>query len=200
MVERDGTATVRAVHGGAVYSIGGGAPQALRPNMILPEGATIQTEPDARVDLQVNGRTSKVRIEANTKMTLSTMEAFGEGVETNTETMLDLKIGTLLGSVKEISKNSRYEISTPRGVAGIRGAEFAVQVAQNGDGTYNVTFSSVFGTVYVVANVIIWGVPTPIPKVLTTGYSWTPPEIVNAVGDIPPVQYWTPPEICDGSW
>ncbi|MGA3180587.1 MAG: FecR domain-containing protein [Verrucomicrobiota bacterium] len=176
-------ATVRAVHGTATYSIAGGMPQPLRPNMELPEGSVIETGMDAQVDLQVNGRASTVRVEANTKMTLQTMENLGAG---DTETMLDIRIGQAEGSVKKITKASKYEITTPRGVAGIRGTDWAVQVSQNADGTYNVTFTSATGTVYVVANINVAGVPTSVPRTLTTGQSWTPPLSVGGTGEIPP--------------
>jgi len=176
-------ATVRAVHGTATYSIAGGMPQPLRPNMELPEGSVIETGMDAQVDLQVNGRASTVRVEANTKMTLETMKSLGAG---DSETMLNIKIGQAEGSVKKITKASKYEITTPRGVAGIRGTDWAVQVSQNADGTYNVTFTSATGTVYVVANINVAGVPTSVPKTLTTGQSWTPPLSVAGAPDVPP--------------
>lgn len=166
-------ATVRSVHGMAQYSVDNGPMMDLHPNTELPEGATVKTGPNASVDIQVNGRTSVVRVTADTTMTLKTMEDLGAG---DSETMLNLSSGELLGTVKKISKGSRYEIQTPRGVAGIRGTDWAVQVTQLANGLYTVTFTSITGEVICVANVDINGNPTPVTKILVNGQSWTPPQ------------------------
>jgi hypothetical protein len=173
-------ATVRAIKGTATYSINGGPDLPLRPNMELDEHTLIKTGPDSQVDLSVNGRTSTVRITASTTVTLDKMLDLGAG---DSETTLDLKDGLILGSVKKITKESKYEISTPRGIAGIRGTDFAVQVTQQGNGTYTVTFTSVTGTVIVVSNISINGVTTPVTKVLVNGQSWTPPATAASLQD-----------------
>lgn len=174
------TATVRSIHGTATYTVPGGQAMPLRPNMELDENTLIETGPDTVVDLTVNGRTSTVRITASTKVTLKTMEDLGAG---DSETMLDLKDGQILGSVKKISKASKYEISTPRGVAGIRGTDFAVTVTQQANGLYSVTFTSVTGTVICVSDVTIAGTVTPVTKVLVNGQSWTPPDTASSPQD-----------------
>jgi len=174
------TATVRAVIGKAWYSEPGGQPAPLRPNAVLNEGTTITTEADTTVDVQVNGHTSTVRVTANTTMSLKTMLDLGAG---DSETMLDLDKGTVIGSVRKISKASTYRVSTARGVAGIRGTDFAVSSVPNPTGLPTVTFSSVTGTVYCVANIVINNVMTPVSKTLTTGQSWTPPETATSPTD-----------------
>src|SRR5207248_640718 len=50
---------------------------------------------------------------------LTTMDTGGDNVS---ETMLDLKAGHIMGSVKKLSAASRYEVKIPNGVAGIRGS------------------------------------------------------------------------------
>jgi hypothetical protein len=166
------TATVRSVHGTATYSVNGGGAMPLRPNMELTEGTTIVTGPDTTVDVQVNGKASTVRITANTTMNLKTMQDLGAG---DSETMLDLKNGLILGSVKKISKDSHYEVNTPRGVAGIRGTDFEAIVTVNPDGSVTITIGSITGTVVAVAKVIIGGVPQTVSKTLTSGQQWTFP-------------------------
>jgi hypothetical protein len=179
---QSGNATVRSIHGSANYSVNGGQPAPLRPNTELPEGAVITTSADTIVDLQVNGHSSTVRITSDTTITLQKMIDLGAG---DSETSLKLANGTILGSVKKISKASKYEIETPRGVAGIRGTDFAVSCIPQGNGQLPVvTFSSVTGTVVCVAMIQIGNNPTPQPveKILTSGQSWTPP--VSAPSEI----------------
>ena len=145
-----GHATVRTVMGIATYNSGGGA-MTLKPNMELEAGTTISTGPDSVVYLNVNGLSSSVRIQADTTMSIPQMERIGSAREGDTETTLDIKLGSILGQVKKVSGNSTYEIKTPHGVAGIRGTDFEVQVQQLPDGKYLVTFTSVQGTVIVSA-------------------------------------------------
>jgi len=183
----DTKATVRSVTGEASYSINGGSSwMPLHPNTELDPSAVLKTGADGQVDLQVNGRTSTVRIVANTTMTLTKMEAAGM-MGGDTETQLDIANGQVLGSVKKISGDSTYHIGTPRGVAGIRGTDFSVQVTQQANGSFTVTFTSVTGQVIVVANIRIAGVPTSVTKTLGTGQSWTPVDAaatLAAVNDI----------------
>jgi hypothetical protein len=180
--KREAKASVRAVHGLANYSTDNGATwMTLRPNTELGEGAMIKTDPDAVVDLQVNGRTSTVRVTAGTTMTLKQMDTMGSIISPDTETQLDMANGLVVGSVKKISGDSTYRVSTPRGVAGIRGTDFAVQVTAQANGTYSVTFTSVSGAIVCVSNISINGTTTPVTKILTTGQSWTPPDVSTSV-------------------
>jgi hypothetical protein len=171
-----GRAIVRTVMGTASYTAGGG-PLPLKPNMELDPGTTISTGPDSVVYLNVNGLSSSVRIQADTTMSIPQMERIGSAREGDTETTLDIKLGSILGQVKKVSGNSTYEIKTPHGVAGIRGTDFEVQVQQLPDGKYLVTFTSVQGTV-IVSAVVAGEIQT---KTLKTGDSWTPGE-----GDVRP--------------
>jgi hypothetical protein len=166
-----GRATVRTVTGTATFNAGGGT-MALRPNMELDPGTTITTGPESVVYLSVNGLSSSVRIQADTTMAIPQMDRIGSAREGDTETTLDLKIGSILGQVKKVSGNSTYEIKTPHGVAGIRGTDFEVLVVQLPDGKYLVTFTSVQGTV-IVSAVVAGEIQT---RTLKTGDSWTPGE------------------------
>jgi hypothetical protein len=177
------TAMIRSVIGSAQWSIGGGAMRAATPNMILQEGATIQTGADSAVDMQVNGHTSTVRLTSNTTMTLSTMKALGG----DSETVLDVRAGTILSSVRKLSKNSKYQVITARGVAGIRGTDFLVQVVLNANGPPTVTFTCVTGKMICIGTGIIISASPP-SVTLTSGQSWSPPETAANLEDIGAVQ------------
>jgi hypothetical protein len=162
-------ARVRVVHGTAEYSVGGQW-QGLRPNMELDAGTQIRTGPDSYVSLNVNGLRSSVKVSQNTTITLSKMDSMGRGADSDSDTSMKLDSGTVLGQVKKLSANSRYEIETPNGVAGIRGTDFVVSVVPQPNGTFLVTFTSVTGTV--VASAVVDN--TTVVKVLTAGQSWSP--------------------------
>lgn len=164
-----GKATVRFVKGNVQYSVGG-VPLPLKANMQLVAGATITTGPDSYADISVNdGMSALVRVSADTTLVLDKMDIIGAQREGDTETMLDLKAGTILGQVKKVSANSRFEIKTPHGVAGVRGTDWSVTVIQLPDGHNQVTFTSLEGTL--VASAVVNGALQT--ETLTGGMSWT---------------------------
>jgi hypothetical protein len=162
-------AIVRAVHGQGEYFSGGNW-VALRPNMELEAGTQIKTGPDSYVSLSVNGLRSAVKITQNTTITLSKMDSMGSGADSDSDTSLKLDSGTVMGQVRKLSANSRYEIETPNGVAGIRGTEFVVSVIPRPDGTFLITYTCTSGTL--VASAIVG--PSTVVKVLGANQSWTP--------------------------
>src|SRR5665213_171655 len=171
----EGKAIVRAVHGDVTYQENGSW-MPLKNNSELAAGVSIRTGAASTADIQVNGK-SAVRVTENTTMQIPTMTYTGTRREGDTETMLDLESGSVLGNVKKLSANSRYEIKTPHGVAGIRGTDFEVTVKPQGDGRFVVTFTSVTGQLIVSA--VVEG--NTVVKVLRTGESWTPGD-----GDVRP--------------
>jgi hypothetical protein len=138
--------------------------------MVLAAGVTITTGPDSYVYLDVNGTTSSMRVSADTTLVLKTMDRVGPRHEGDTETMLDLQVGSILGHVPKLSANSRYEITTVCGVAGIRGAaDWNVIVTQLGNGQYEATCEAVKGAV--VASAPVSSVIRT--KTLHSGEAWT---------------------------
>ncbi len=170
--QKVGKATVRALEGDVTYTVNGSAPMKVHANMTLEPGSTIITGPDSHCDLSVNGVSSVVRVNADSKIELQKMFFYGTMRAGDRETMLDLKAGGVLGNVKKISGNSRYEIETPHGVAGIRGTDFQITINVKPDGTFSVTFSSITGQVIVAADVN----GQTVTHILNTGESWTPGE------------------------
>jgi len=74
----------------------------------------------AKVDQNV------VRLFENTVLGVDKLSTLNTGADVVTETQLDLKAGHILGTVKKMSANSKYEIKLPKGVAGIRGTWYDV--------------------------------------------------------------------------
>jgi len=173
-----GKAIVRTVKGTASYTkSSGGGPQTLKANQELEEGDSITTGPESYVYVNINGLFSAVRIAAETTLVIKRMDRIGSAREGTTDTTLDLKIGSIQGQVKKVTGDSQYEISTPHGIAGIRGTDFSVDVSSDGNGQYTVTFTSLTGTV--VATAVVNGqIQT---KTLNGGESWT------VGGDVVPV-------------
>jgi hypothetical protein len=129
---------------------------------------TLRTGANGTADISVNGTASAVRMTNSTTLQIPTMSYIGTSREGDTTTMLNLESGSILGNVKKISANSRYEIMTPHGVAGIRGTDFRVEAIPTPDGMFHVRFDSITGVITVSA--VVNG--QTITHTLSTGTSW----------------------------
>lgn len=168
---KDGKATVKFVSGTVNYAGADGVMKPLTVGTEISTGTTVQSadNTESYADLSINNRTALIRVTPGTTVKIDKMNSIGG---TDTETALNLKEGTVLGSVKKLSKASRFDIKVLGGVAGIRGTDFAVTVKRLANDKFEVTFTSVKGEVVAVANVP--GRAQPVTNVLHDGDSWTP--------------------------
>ncbi|HWD21388.1 MAG TPA: FecR domain-containing protein [Verrucomicrobiae bacterium] len=163
---KEGRATVRSKRGICEIKVGDQPWQPLNVSMSLPPGVTLRTPKDGYADISVNGFSSIIRLEAETVLQIVKMNFWGDLRTTDQETLLNLTAGSLIGNVRKVSQNSRYEIQTPCGLVGIRGTDFQITVPNgtNGAGT---TFTSVTGQIVVATT-------SGVVRILKTGESWSP--------------------------
>src|SRR5207248_832332 len=81
---------------------------------------------DSHADLFMDQNGPVVRLVENTTLGLDKLNFTVTGVDTIIETQLDLKSGRIIGIVRKMADQSKYEIRTPNGVAGIRGTEYDI--------------------------------------------------------------------------
>jgi hypothetical protein len=188
-VKVQGKAIVRSVSGTAFFTTAAGVTGKLRVNRELEAGATISTGSDSYVYLNINGLTSAVRIAADTTLSIPTMNRVGSSRHGDTQTILDLRSGEIVGNVKKISATSTYTIKTPQGQAASRGGDFVVSIVQSPDGKSSVTFLSLTGQV-IVSAVVDGDLQA---RTLNSGEIWTPgvggphvapPELINKYGSL----------------
>jgi hypothetical protein len=122
---QDTKAKVVRVVGSASYTIAGSQPQAVKEGDELGAGAVITTGPDSEVILNL-GRSGALSIKADSTLSIDKLQIQPAGRETNVQTELEVKKGSVLGNVKKITAVSNYNIKTAKGVAGIRGTVFHV--------------------------------------------------------------------------
>lgn len=119
-----GTAVVQAVRGVASYvdQLGGFHP--LVTGTALKSGCTIRTGAGSSVDLTMesNGRTLQVLENSELAFTKLSFEPSPLGNIFDTE--LNLKQGKMFANVSKLLAGARYEVTTPQGVAKVRGTEF----------------------------------------------------------------------------
>lgn len=141
----DGIAKVVKISGDARYfTAGDSTPHNLKVGMIVKSGTTIQTasggdnyvdlvlnnaqataapepSPSAIAHFQPKAQQDGIRIFENSVLSVDKLAITDTGAEHVTDTELDLKAGSILGTVKKLGPSSKYEVKIPNGVAGIRG-------------------------------------------------------------------------------
>jgi hypothetical protein len=153
------TGKVVRVKGAARYSAGNNVWQPLKVGETLKPGYIVQTAKGASIDIsfeeafvvssgggpsgpskshmnvfQPTMEQDMVRLGEDTVVSLDKLSVVETGVDTITETELDLRKGRVFGTTKKMSAGSQYKVKMPNGIAGIRGtiytlsAEGVVQV------------------------------------------------------------------------
>lgn len=120
-----GKAVVRNIRGSAQYA-DAGQWLPLKVGQVLKPGSTLRTANDSQVDLFMDENGPVVRLVENTTLGIDKLNFEATGIDTVIETQLDLKSGRVVGIVRKMAHDSKYEIKTPNGVAGIRGTEYDV--------------------------------------------------------------------------
>ncbi len=70
-----------------------------------------------------------VRVQDDSVLAIDKLSATDTGADRVTETELDLRTGSIFGSVKKQAAASRFEVKVPNGVAGIRGTIFSINAS-----------------------------------------------------------------------
>jgi hypothetical protein len=145
----DGTipAKVVRVKGDARYTTDNTTWHTLKVGQTLEPGTTIQTggndsmvdvilgdgeveqnpQPlSSSVNFQPEAQQNLVRIWADTTLGIDKLTQMQMGSETMTDTQLDLRAGSVFGTVLKLSPTSKYEVKVPNGVAGIRGTIYSI--------------------------------------------------------------------------
>jgi hypothetical protein len=116
------TVRVTGLAGSARYSHGGDAFVPLSLGTKLGKGDVIKTGGGSHVDLDMGGNVGVVQVAPNSTFSIDEVTATSTGTDVLTDTQLSLTSGAMYAKVNKLAKGSRYEITTPKGIAGIRGS------------------------------------------------------------------------------
>jgi hypothetical protein len=89
--------------------------------------------PDANVrgliSYKAQAAQNVIRMQSNTVLAIDKLSVANMGADTVNDIELDLRQGTIFGSVKKLSAASQYLIKTPNGMAAIRGTTFILSAS-----------------------------------------------------------------------
>ncbi len=126
---QSGELSIKSVQGMATYSMDHSSWAALKPGMVLGEGAELKTGADASADLEFEYSGTVLRLRPDSVLELARLDEVvaEENVIVNTD--LNLKAGSIVGSQRKLAKPSTFTITTPNDSATIRGTEYLVTSA-----------------------------------------------------------------------
>jgi hypothetical protein len=121
-----------------------------------PSPDTISFAPDANVRGLVSYKPmvqqNVIRMFGNTVLAVDKLTVSDTGVDTVSDTELDLRAGGIFLNVKKMSATSQFIIKIPDGVAGIRGSIVGVQLDPAGHLIYFATYSGSAVLSYIPTN------------------------------------------------
>src|ERR1051325_2476845 len=112
---------VTALAGDVRYSAGGGNFVPVSIGTKLHEGDVIKTGRGSHVDIDLGNHVGLVQIAPHSTAVVRTATMTDTAADSVTETDFDLKEGAMFFKVNKLAKASRFEITTPKGIAGVRG-------------------------------------------------------------------------------
>jgi hypothetical protein len=117
-------AVITAVSGSVKVSKNGGAFVPAPVGSVIQKGDVVKTGAGSHADIELGKNVGVMQLTPNTTLGITDMSFSETALEQVTDTQLDLSTGAIYAHVNKLSKASRYEIKTPRGIAGIRGTSF----------------------------------------------------------------------------
>ncbi len=100
---------------------------------INPNPGPVGQSPDSNVrglmSYKAQAAQDVIRLKGDTVLAIDKLSVSNMGVDAASDTELDLRQGTIFGSVKKLSAASQYLVKTPNGIAGIRGTTFVLSAS-----------------------------------------------------------------------
>jgi len=142
----------------------------------LKEGDVIRVNDDSRAEITFF-EGSTIELQGGTEIKIT--EQFLAKNETSTTISLQQELGKTVSRVKKLADPaSRYEISTPSGVAAVRGTTFVVDVDEHG--TANVVNQE--GSVFAIAQGVEVLIPEGMESMMVPGEAPSAPSLYSGGG------------------
>ena len=122
-----GVATITAISGAADILRANGQVEAARMDSVLYPGDGIRTPANGKVELSLSDG-GLLRLGENTEVRLAGPDKSG----------LSVVVGRIWAKVLQVFRRSKFEVTTPAAVAGVRGTTFRVTVDESGEAEFAV--------------------------------------------------------------
>lgn len=123
---KQGDAVAVTVTGSADFSLDGKTWQRLRANDVLKPGTEIRTALGGKVELFLNYNGPIVVVKPESHMAISRLDRVDDGNEIVTDTLLEVKAGSIAGYTQKMSPRSTYVVKNSLGNVNITGTIYDV--------------------------------------------------------------------------
>ena len=128
---QQGKAAVTAIVGTAEYSTNGGAFMVLKVGTVLRAGSQVITGGGSHVDLYLGKNNGVARVAESSEVDVVKLTYSDTGVDRVIDTEFNVRKGHMqISAPDKMAPASKYEITTPKGMAGIRGTKFDIFVCR----------------------------------------------------------------------
>ncbi len=117
----DRVAIINALAGDVRYSNKDGAWVSAATGIKLYAGDKVKTGASSHVDIDIGGNVGIIQVAPQSILVIDKITSTDAGADRVTETQVSVNEGAIYAKINKLAKGSRYEIATPKGVAGIRG-------------------------------------------------------------------------------
>ena len=155
----------------------------------VPDRVSLASDADVRgyISYKPIAEQNAVRMTGDTMLAIDKLTVSDTGVDTVSDTELDLRQGGIYCSVKKLSGASQYLIKIPNGIAGVRGTLFYIDATGRCIAYQNSVVLSIIGSD-----------GKPITVVVTEGNQFDPKSLGNGQpGPLPPGISPLPPGLSD---
>lgn len=111
-----------------------------------------------------------VRVLPQSTLVINKLTTTSRNSDSVTDTELELKNGSIYASVKKLTGANQYVVKTPKGIAGVKGTQFSVELAVNGD----IKRVAVYAVQDPNGGVVLVPAPAIPPILLVAGQMWEP--------------------------
>ena len=149
-----------------------------------PDRVSLAVDSDVRgyVSYKPSAEQNAVRLMSDTMLAIDKLTVSDTGVDTVSDTELDLRQGRIYCSVKKLSGASQYLIKIPNGIAGVRGTLFVIDATGECAVLKNSVVLSIIGGDGKPTTVVVGEGTQFNPK--TGQISPLPPDMINELGQI----------------
>src|SRR5262249_49980505 len=124
---QSGQVLIKSVTGSATFSTNNTDWATLKEHVNLGKGAVIKTGADGAVDLMLMYNGTVLRLVANSCLSFDKLDKETAGEEVITETSLNLRAGSVVGSQRKLASPSHFELTLAEGTVTIKGTEYLVR-------------------------------------------------------------------------
>lgn len=117
----DRVAVINAIAGDVRYSSKDGAWVAAAIGIKLYAGDKVKTGAGSHADVDIGGNVGIIQVAPQSVFVIDKITSTDAGADRVTETQVSVNEGAIYAKINKLAKGSRYEIASPKGIAGIRG-------------------------------------------------------------------------------